>query len=360
MRENKFDLGNFMKIPTDVKDEKADNGKPKAESKPQVGSAAVDLGPAAALAEFNSLLTLTDQDRDALWRKRGLDYETSDRLGFKSNLKSNKQILIELEQKYGIDVMLASGLWQPEDRQRRKERRPNAQFFGMGIIRKAKPGERLNPKEFVDEDGNLWGWCNPILIGYFDDKGLLIGLRPHKGGASGETLVGSPKAYFPRDPKAQGPLEIFHTAIITEGEFKGAALWETVGLGRTDKKPALGVAALPGISFGKNYNVRQELDEWLRRVQCVRAVVIFDNEEKSDPALAESYKEDWTKRHEARKYARYLAMDLHKKLHIRAEVGTIPNEYRNERGKADWDGVLAAIALAQTKGKNGKPRQEHE
>ena len=40
----------------------------------------------------------------------------------------------------------------------------------------------------------------------------------------------------------------------------------------------------------------------------------------------------------------YLAIDLSKKLYLRAEVYVIPNEYRNKNGKADWDGVMAQIA----------------
>ena len=308
-----------------------------------------------ALREFYNPLTLSAKDRDMLCQKRGFEYRTSDLLGFRSNPRSNKDILIQLAAKHGFEAMIEAGLWQPKDRAHKKERRPNAQFFGLGIIRKRKPGERLASNEFCDEDGNIWGWCEPILIPYFDENGLLIGLRPHKGGGKSGTTTGTPRVYFPRDPKRAAQPETFRTVFITEGEFKAASLWENIGAGSllAEHEPA-GACSLPGISFGKNYEVRQVLEDWLRIVQCRCVIVAFDNEEKGDPAL-EFFKADWTKRHDATKWMRYLATDLARKLHIQGKVFVLPNDWRNKNGKADWDGAAAGLT-------NGliKPTQKSE
>ncbi len=190
-----------------------------------------------------------------------------------------------------------------------------------------------------------------MLIPYFDETGELIGLRPHKGMGRRDTLVGTPQVYIPRLGRAtraakfhrasgEDDEEQFYTVVITEGEFKAAALWQTVGSGRQDGAEPYGVAALPGISFGKNYEVREVLDDWLRVVKCRRVIVAYDNEEKADPAL-ETYKADRRKRFDAQIWARYLATDLAVKLHVRGEVCVLPEAWRNKKGKADWDGELA-------------------
>jgi hypothetical protein len=51
----------------------------------------------------------------------------------------------------------------------------------------------------------------------------------------------------------------------------------------------------------------------------------------------------WQKRHEPTIWARYLAMALSRQLHIRGEVSMLPVEWRDAKGKADWDGALARI-----------------
>ncbi len=99
---------------------------------------------------------------------------------------------------------------------------------------------------------------------------------------------------------------------------------------------------MPGISFGRNYELREVLDEWLRKVKCRRVIVAFDNEEKGDPKL-ESFKPDVRKRFDAQIWARFLATDISHKLHIKGEVCVLPNKWRNAKGKADWDGAAAQL-----------------
>jgi hypothetical protein len=335
------------------------------------------------LRDFYERLSLTEMDEKALFEKRGLASRTGAALGFRSNPRTNKDALVELGEKYPWEELATSGLWLDRDGRRKKERRPNAQFFGAGILRRMEDGERPAKGQWVDEHGNLWGWCGPVLIPYVNEEGRLIGLRPHKGGGRGETVVGAPKVYIPRPVIAfgggslgtAGPLraedrsrsgdgslrtaspttasgslrtasptpEEFRVVVITEGEFKAAALWQVLGLGRGDGEEPVGIAALPGISFGKNYEIREELDAWLRRVKCRCVKVIYDNEEKGDPKY-KAFKADKRKRFDAQIWARFLATDIAQKLHIRGEVGVLPREWRNENGKADWDGAMAEFA----------------
>jgi len=199
-----------------------------------------------------------------------------------------------------------------------------------GIIRKLPRGERPGKGEWADDNGNLWGWCQPILIPYFDEQCELIGLR-HTRAAAGRGPWWAPHGLHPAQPGSPDA-EFCSTVIITEGEFKAAALWQTIGLGRTDGQPPYGVASLPGISMAKNESLRQKLDRWLQAVKCYRVITAFDNEEKGDPRLA-SYKPDREKRFEAQKWAQYLGLDLHRKLHVRGDTCVIPNEWRNARAR---------------------------
>lgn len=331
-----------------------------------------------SLNEFYSRLTFSEQDEAELFYKRGLESRTSFELGFKSNPKANREILIELEKKYGFDELRAAGLYLPEDRKQKKARRPNSQMCGLGITGTFRSGTK-GQQDGTDHNDSAkefsWGWVSPVIIPYFDEQGELIGLRPHKGMGRAGTLLGTPHVYVPRtfrsvakvqsqeeqqleteellnqvglaDGQVARPTqERFHTAVVCEGEFKAAAIWQTIGAGSfrtgTGREDPIGVCALPGISFGKNYEIREELDDWLRRVKCRRVIVAFDSEEKSDPKL-DSYKADPRKRYDSQKWAWYLATDLANKLHVRGEVCLLPLPWRNAKGKADWDGALAML-----------------
>ncbi|HEX3800287.1 MAG TPA: DNA translocase FtsK [Verrucomicrobiae bacterium] len=279
------------------------------------------------------------RDEEMLFKKRALDTAASRGLRFRSNPKSNRDLLIAIEQEFGFQDCLAAGIWLPEDRRAKKDRRPNGQFYGAGRIRKLKPDESPGRGEWKDDEGNLWGWCEPILIPYFNERGELLSLRPHKGMGRSGTLVGTSQVYFPRPVGSETQPEFFPKVVITEGEFKAAILWRIMAMGR---KEPMGVCALPGISFAKNYECRQVLDDWLMQVHCRHVIVGFDNEEKGDPKLA-SYKKERDNRFDSIIWARYLATDLARKLHIRAEVCILPNAWRNAQGKADWDGRAAQL-----------------
>ena len=116
--------------------------------------------------------------------------------------------------------------------------------------------------------------------------------------------------------------------VICEGEFKAAAVWQILGAGAAlnfnEKTTPTGVCALPGISFAKNRNYRFDLEEWLRAVDCRRVVVAFDDEDKSDKPLRQRF--------DAKKYMRYLARDLTKKLRLRGLFASLPVEWR-KRGR---------------------------
>jgi len=317
--------------------------KPKTE---QVGKIDGEDGY-AALHDFFTQLSLSPDDEELLFKRRGLISATSEALRFRSNPRLNRGILLAMRNKFSKEELLDSGLFvRVKGAGHAGEIKPNSQFCGAGIMRKLKEGETVERNQWKDNDGNLWGWCEPILIPYFDEIGRLVGLRPHKGGGQANTVTGSPRIYIPRVPPTDGkPIqEIFPKVVITEGEFKAAALWQTVGGGcLTDGGfEPYGVVALPGIWFGQNYGIREELDQWLRDVRCRVVKVAYDNEDKSNPEL-ESFKSDRRKRFDAEICARVLATDIANKLHIRGEVCRLPDAWRNEKGKADWDGALVKI-----------------
>jgi hypothetical protein len=92
-------------------------------------------------------------------------------------------------------------------------------------------------------------------------------------------------------------------AVITEGEFKAAALWQVLGSSAV-------VGSLPGITMARQ--LLADIEEWLDGCGGLRQVVVaYDNEEKGDPALP-AYKEEPWKRYDAQIWARYLARQLTK------------------------------------------------
>jgi hypothetical protein len=135
--------------------------------------------------------------------------------------------------------------------------------------------------------------------------------------------------------------ETFYRVVITEGEFKAAALWQMVGAGRDDGIEPWGVCAVPGINFGANYDLRSELDAWLQAVQCRYVVVAYDDQDKTGKPMRE--------RHDALIWARYLASDLARTRHVKAKVLVLPTSWRDENGKADWDGALAGMVSEKIK-----------
>ena len=148
-------------------------------------------------------------------------------------------------------------------------------------------------------------------------------------------------------------MEKFHEVVICEGEYKAAAIWSIQGLGAKlqicsdDGLPWLnpdqmarfepiGTCALPGISYVKHVEMRAELDRWLKDVGARKVIVAFDDEDNSGKPMH--------KRFDAVIAARVLAIQLATTLHVVARVCILPKEWRNEHGKADWDGALAKFA----------------
>lgn len=316
----------------------------------------------AALGEFFSRLTLLAEDERRIFEKRGLTSATSEALGFKSNQKTNRRLLLELSKKFSWDELKASGLWLPG--KGNKCRRPNSQFCGYIQLTRKPRNQRK-----TSDDKSVWGWreegwcarcertsggciCSScggklktgdaILIPYFGRHGDLIALRPHKGGAPEGTAASAVRIYIPRSTVGVSD-ESFPTVIVTEGEFKAAALWQTVGAGRADGKLPVGVVALPGIYFAKNLMVRGDLADWLVAVQCRRVMVAYDFEDKGNSAFKATFQQDVRKRFDSQIWGRFLAADLFKRLHIGGEVILLPDSWL-VNGKADWDGALATLA----------------
>lgn len=349
--------------------EKRESGEPEAEGE---GSAVVR--PVEVVRAFYATLEWGAKDERKCWEKRGLDSRTQTALGFRSNPRANRTRLQDLARQFEEDMLLESGLWNRDKETGRAK--PAGKFWGWG--RKSVPVV-FDEEGFPVKDKTAkveYEENEPILIPYFLHRPVpgsrseatheLISLRPHKDmGAKGTTL-GHPHLYVPRvapvasgftrsgkaGPEAGAPLrfkrEFFRTVVITEGEFKAAALWQVLGGGRRDGRKPMGVCAIPGISFGKNYNVRQEMEEFLRMCGAEHVVVCFDNEEKGDRTKP-GYKPDWRKRHDAEIWARYLAESLYASpdLNLKtSRVGRIGDEWRDDEGKADWDGMMARMAVA--------------
>lgn len=318
-----------------------------------------------AMREFYAGLALNDRDREILTTKRGLTTVTMEALGCRSNPRTNRELIDRLTTERGMKEMLAAGFWLPPDRKRKLPQRINSQFHGKGQAGKKAKADRRNASDKI-----VWGWVEPILIPYFDEKGDLIALRPHKGGAPATTALGGKSLYIPR---AGMPNQIFRrlvngnideekfeTVIITEGEFKAMALWQTVGHGArqfmdAESNPlfrdeeAMGVCAVPGITYAKHFETREILEDWLRVVGCRHAIVAFDYEVKSDPEkFPEAFEAERRDRYQTQIYARYLAVQLQKKLPLRASTCVLPAEWLNAKGKADWDGALADLTSQPT------------
>ena len=290
-----------------------------------------------ALRWFYERLTVTPADATKLWVDRGLTAATVEALGFKSNPQSNKELLLEMEQCFPLAVLLDCGLWTTSPTDPTAKPHPNAQYYGMSLVEKRDPKTGKKVRDKYDKPVIEFVWNNAILIPYFDEAGELIHLRPHKGMMRDKT----PRLYVARSGKAwrkthpnfnEEPKPNY--ALITEGEFKAAALWQVCGW-------RVAVAAMPGITMART--VQSDVEEWLSlpRVAVQQVVVGYDNEDKSNPKLPGyiGEEEEW-KGYEVTVWARLLARLLGKEGWD-ARVMQLPNSWRNANGKADWDGRLA-------------------
>jgi hypothetical protein len=121
-------------------------------------------------------------------------------------------------------------------------------------------------------------------------------------------------------------------ALVTEGEFKAAALWQVLG-------GAAEIGALPGITMAKP--LLGDVEDWLETTAVRQVVVGYDNEEKGEESLPGFQREKF-RRYDSHIWARYLARRLSSQGY-EGKVCVLPDEWRDKKGKADWDGHLAAL-----------------
>jgi hypothetical protein len=272
---------------------------------------------------YAKLPPLHPDDLVMLWTKRGLTPATCEALGFRSSRPENKAILLAMKDLFPMEDLIQACLWVRSDRPG-AEPKPNPQHHGWGVKGKEADGH----EEF--------GWTLPILIPYLDAEGEVLEIRPHKRSQSGQ----APRLYLPRPLKefaAAFHADQPHSALITEGEFKAAAVWQAL-------HGQIAVAALPGITMARL--LLRDLEEWLERTRVRYAVVIYDNEEKSDPTLPGYKKESW-KRHDSEVWARVLCKLLCG-AGFEGRVGQLPKAWRDLKGKGDWDGALALLLQSAT------------
>lgn len=236
-------------------------------------------------------LPLLAEDREMLRRKRGFSDATIDAGKFRSCGQHVKPIFMEAAERYGLDTVAAHGL-----------------------VMTSRNGQRSYVWHRFVESGN-------IIIPYFND-GACTMLRPHKWTPPGVV----PQVYFTHQRYDQQRI-----TVMAESEFKARAS-EQYGF------PAFG---LPGISsFGGAYFeglAKTLLDRGVHNV-----VVLFDNEDKSSPK-SPRYKKTAKDRWETPFWAYSMARQLNEfNERFNARVAWIPNRFRDESGKADIDGLLAA------------------
>lgn len=294
--------------------------------------------PLLALRWFYERLALSEEDREGLWFDRGLTAETCEALGYRSNPQSNKELLAAMADEFPVAVLEESGLWKAGDGPSDPVK-PNPQFYGMSLVpRRDEKGKKVRDEE--DDVVVDCVWNNPILIPYFDEVGDLVHLRPHKGMMRDK----APRFYMARPcrgwlAKAKPVVESKRTpfGLVTEGEFKAAAVWQVC------REVGVAAGALPGITMVKM--LFSEVVDWLEEVEIRKVLVVYDNEEKGDEKLPGYVKDEW-KRYDATVWGRYLARQLGKEGY-ESRVGMLPDAWRNAAGKADWDGRLRDLVNAE-------------
>lgn len=275
-------------------------------------------------------LVLTPRDRKKLMDQRGYSEDTILALAFKSANRTNIPLIESLKDEFPMDVLLEAGIFKAY----KNGIAPNRQLLGWGLKHKAKkPGEE-----------DVWDWVEPILIPYLDENGICYHIRPHKG----EIVPPREEDDFEDEDElprcashpycpfllSSTPATIEGVAILTEGEFKAAALYQC----------GIPAYAIPGVSFVRNPAFRDELIGFIKKFRITDLIIIFDNEVKDDPAFPSRYKPDPSDRYDTPMWAEYIAIDLNREYFGpnkgRVRIGILPDNLR-EDGKADFDSVLS-------------------
>lgn len=287
---------------------------------------------------FWQRLTLHAEDHAKLQKERGFAPEIIKEFGLRSNPPSNRDILEIMQEEASIDELLSEGLWK-EDRQGPK---PQGQYCGWGPT-----GEK-------DEHGDpIFAVLERPLIPYLDAEGVPYYIRPHKGNpAKLRDPLAEVELYEDEWAEQEAETCAAHVfcpyalsemisinnglVIFTEGEFKAIALYQC----------GFAAIACPGISMIANAAFRRELLGLLRHYKVREMVILFDNEDKGNPAFPKRYKADPQQRWDTVKYAEYTCRVLKKEHFWRNDgsclIGKLPDDLQID-GKADCDGILAQM-----------------
>lgn len=259
---------------------------PKPSNKPQSGKKSFKL----IYQRLVELCKLSQEHREELKQKRGFSDSLIDELKFRSGGEYIVKVIEQLRSEFDDEDLI-------------------------------KKGVLLDVNGTIAINDQLLG--NRVLIPYLDSKGTVHHIRPHKLGFA--KIPAEPYAkYFLRDKPS--------SIVLTEGEFKAAALY---GWGI----PAI---AIPGISSFGDTNF-DRLVYLLKEFGVKNVVVIYDNEDKSNPALP-NFKRKVEDRYDTQYWAYMMAYKL-TKAGYPSKVGWLPDEWR-EDGKIDFD---AAMAQGRTK-----------
>lgn len=233
---------------------------------------------------YLSQCQLDSKHRAELKLKRGFSDKTINDLRFVSS--GNKQTLESLRNQFDDDSLISAGVF-------------------VKVNNAVVPATQLTEPDRV-------------IIPYLDSSRRVTLLRPHKLGLQDVRV--QPYCSFLLKDK---PKHI----IITEGEFKAAALYQW-GV------PAI---AIPGVSsFASKHFER--LVSLLEQHGVKHVTVVFDNEIKDNPNYS-NYKQKPEDRWDTPYWAYIMGYKLGKKGFV-ADIGTLPADWMKD-GKIDFDMALA-------------------
>lgn len=274
-----------------------------------------DGRPRNPYEQFHAALTLIPSHREELRNKRGFSDETIDASGIRSSIAENRAPLQAIIDAQPAAALAKFGLLD------KKGRGPSGKL--CGFIRQGTDEESGDP---------IYGAGDNIIIPYLGFNGEITALRPHKDElATDDDDFRDPFDTSQRVYAALDGCGDEHPGfcVITEGECKALALWQT-------RIPAIG---LPGIAFVKSFangdnSTLDRLVKVLDHYKVREVVIAFDNESKE-------HKPDPWKRFDADIWAVVTARRLEWKG-IDCKIARIPDEWREgQPPKADWDGALA-------------------